>query len=70
MMTLLEEIEAYLAQSHLAATTFGQRVAKDTYFVQRLRNGGDVTTKTAERVRAWMAANKPEKPTPAKQDAA
>jgi hypothetical protein len=51
---LLGEIEAFLAETGMAATTFGQRSIRDWTLVDRLRVGGDVTTRKAETIRAFM----------------
>lgn len=52
---LLADIEAYLSLHGMAATTFGARAVQDGKFVARLRAGKDVTLRTADRVRAFMA---------------
>ena len=53
---LLPEIEAFLAETGIAETTFGQRAYGDWRLLERLREGGDVTTRTAEKIRAFMAS--------------
>ncbi len=53
---LLDEIEAFLAVNGMSETYFGKKAAGNSELVARLRNGGDVTTKTAERVRVWIKA--------------
>ena len=53
---LLAEIEAFLAETGIAETTFGQRAIRDWQLVERLRDGGDVTTRKAEVIRAFMAS--------------
>jgi hypothetical protein len=53
-MSLLEEIEAYLIAHRIGAYRFGYLAVNNGRLVERLRAGGDVTTKTAERVRAFM----------------
>lgn len=52
---LLADIEAYLSLHGMAASTFGARAVQDGKFVARLRAGKDVTLRTADRVRAFMA---------------
>lgn len=52
--TLLAEIEAFLRGSGMSATRFGETIMNDRRFVARLRNGGDVTLGTADRVRRFM----------------
>lgn len=56
---LLAEIEAYCAIVGLMPSTLCQRVVRNSKLPARLRSGGDCTTKTAERLRAYMAANTP-----------
>lgn len=51
---LLLEIERFLLTHGLAPTTFGRKAVNDVKFVANLRNGGDVTTRTLDRVRAFM----------------
>ena len=53
---LLAEIEDFLAETGMAATTFGQSAIRDWQLVERLRDGGDVTTRKAEVIRAFMAS--------------
>lgn len=53
---LLCEINAFLRETGIAESTFGQRASGDWQLVERLRNGGDVTTRMAARIRAWMAS--------------
>jgi hypothetical protein len=54
---LLGEIEAFLSGTGMAPTTFGQRSIHDWKLVERLRNGGDVTTRKAELIRAFIASH-------------
>jgi hypothetical protein len=54
--TLLAEIEAFLAGSGMARTTFGRMAVNDGKFVERLAGGGNITIRTMERVRAFIAA--------------
>lgn len=51
---ILQEIETFLAESGMSAPTFGRRVAQDTKFVGRIRNGSDMTTKMANRVLGFI----------------
>ena len=56
---LLLEIETFLARvPDLSIRQFGQRACGDHNLVLRLREGSDVTTGTADRVRAFMASYK------------
>lgn len=52
---LLTEIDRFLAFTGMRPTTFGLKSVKDPHFVSRLRNGGDVKTTTATKVREFMA---------------
>ena len=53
-MTLLAEIEGFLAQSGMSATAFGIDALNDPGFVPGLRAGRDPKLSTAERVRAFI----------------
>ena len=53
---LLDEIEAFLDEAGMAPATFGNRSIRDWRLVERLREGGDVTTRKAEAIRAFMAS--------------
>ena len=52
--TLIAEIEDYCRRGGCAESTFGRLAVNDGKFVGRIRNGGRVTTRTMERVRAFM----------------
>jgi len=56
---LLCEIENFLARAGMAETTFGQKSVRDTKLIQRLRSGGSVTLRTAEKVRRFMTDYQP-----------
>ncbi len=51
---LLAEIDSFLAESGMAASTFGQRAVRDWRFVERLRDGR-VTVSLVERAQSYMA---------------
>jgi hypothetical protein len=53
---LLREIAEYCRHAGLAESTFGRLAVNDGKLVGRLRLGGRVTTETADRLRAFMAA--------------
>jgi phosphopantothenoylcysteine decarboxylase/phosphopantothenate--cysteine ligase len=55
---LLAEIEAFLATGGLTPTKFGLAAVNDGHLVAKLRRGSSVTLKTADRVRAFMAARR------------
>lgn len=52
---LVDEIEAFLRESGMGEKTFGHKVQREWRLVERLRSGGDVTTRTAEKIRAFIA---------------
>lgn len=52
---LLAEIEAFLRGQSMAETTFGRMAVNDGKFVGRLREDGNLTVATIEKVRAFMA---------------
>src|SRR5262245_3078906 len=52
---LLSEIEAFLAETGMAATKLGLSAVNDSHLVKRLRQGSSVTLKTADRLRAYLA---------------
>lgn len=51
---LLTEIDAFLTRTGMAESTFGQKAVHEWRLVPRLREGGDVTTRTADRIREFM----------------
>ena len=57
--TIVREVDAFLAASGTAKTNFGRRVLGDPRFVDRLRAGSDITTGTADKIRAYIAENSP-----------
>lgn len=52
--TLLSEIEAFLHGRDMAESTFGRMAVNDGKFVGRLRQGGNLTTATMDRVRQFI----------------
>jgi hypothetical protein len=57
---LLREIETFLAARHsMAETTFGKLAVNDGKFVRRLRDGCNMTLATIDRVRLFIASQKP-----------
>lgn len=52
---LLTEIEEYLDRTGTPPTAFGLRALNDGKFVFRLRGGGNVTSRTIDKARAFMA---------------
>jgi len=53
---LLREIDAFVRRAGMAPTTFGRLAANDGKLVARLRNGKGITTRTVEKVQAYMRA--------------
>lgn len=51
---LIDQITAFLTESGMAESTFGQRAVRDWRFVERLREGR-VTVTLVERAQAYMA---------------
>ena len=49
--TLLRDITEYCRRHGVAESTFGRLAVNDGKFVNRLRDGGRITTTTFERVR-------------------
>jgi hypothetical protein len=56
MMTLLQQIEAFLERTDTSPTAFGQTVLNDPGFVFNLRTGRDPKESTAIKVREFIAA--------------
>ena len=54
---LVAEIEAYAAATGMAVRTFCKKAAGNSELVERMRGGGSVTLKIAERVRNYIRAN-------------
>ena len=54
---LLPQIEAFLSETGIAATTFGERAARIPLLVIRLRAGGDMQGRTERSVIAWMQSD-------------
>lgn len=55
MASLLREIEDFLAETQMKKTAFGLKALNDGTFVSRLQDGANVTVKTVDRVRAFIA---------------
>lgn len=52
---LLSEIDAFLARHpEIAPSTFGRKAVNDGKLIDRLRSGGDITTRRADRVRQFI----------------
>jgi hypothetical protein len=59
LQTLLADIERFLEQWAMTPSRFGQLAMNDAKFVSRLREGKDVRTGTADRVREFMRDYRP-----------
>lgn len=56
---LIAEIDAFLARTGMAETTFGRLAVNDGKFVGRIRSGGGLTLATLERVRTFITRASP-----------
>ncbi|MBI3112900.1 MAG: hypothetical protein HYZ04_00115, partial [Rhodospirillales bacterium] len=54
---LLQEIQAFVRATGIAETTFGRLAANDGKLVARLRDGKGITTRTVEKIRAYLTAH-------------
>lgn len=50
----VDEVEAFLRETGMSASTFGRSYANNPSFVRRLRAGGNVMESTADSVRQQM----------------
>jgi phosphopantothenoylcysteine decarboxylase/phosphopantothenate--cysteine ligase len=64
---LLSEIEGFLAQFQVTPSKFGVAAVNDGHLVAKLRKGGSVTLKTADRVRCYMASERSKEPAAPRQ---
>lgn len=53
---ILAEIEAYLVEHDISPSYFGKKAVGNSELVARLRNGGDLTSRTAQKLRDFMEA--------------
>ena len=51
---LLQDIAEFCRKANVAESTFGRRAVNDGKLVQRLRDGGRITTDTLDRIRAFL----------------
>lgn len=56
--SFLREIEAFIAESGMAESTFGIRAVNDGKLLDRLRGQGSVTTRTMHRVEQFIASHR------------
>jgi phosphopantothenoylcysteine decarboxylase/phosphopantothenate--cysteine ligase len=59
---LLIDIEAFVAESGVSPTKFGLAAVNDGHLIKNLRGGASVTLKTADKVRAYMVAQRSRAP--------
>ena len=52
---ILREISDFCRRTGLAESTFGRRAVNDGKLVNRLRDGGRITTETLDRIRNFIA---------------
>ena len=57
-MGLIQEIDAFLAESDMAESTFGRKAVNDGKFVNRIRQGGDVSIRIANQVLVYIASER------------
>ena len=55
---LLTEIEAFMDRASMSATSFGVEAMGDRHLVRRLRQGGTVQQKTADKIRDFIEKHK------------
>ncbi len=56
-MELLDQIEAYIAQTHMPPSRFGRLSAGDPRLVADLKGGRKLRCKTEDRIRRYLSAN-------------
>ncbi len=56
-MSVLREVERYLAQAKMAPTRFGRSVVNDPRLVLDMRNGREPRASTVARIRTFIAQN-------------
>ncbi len=56
--SFLRDIEAFIAESGMAESTFGIRCVNDGKLLDRLRAQGSVTTRTMRRVDDFIASHR------------
>ncbi|MGU3417684.1 hypothetical protein [Methylobacterium sp. D54C] len=56
---LLREIECFIRDARMAASTFGRKSVNDGKLVGRLQAGSTVTLEKAARIRAFIRDNPP-----------
>ncbi len=60
VQSLIREVSDFCRDLDISESTFGNRVMRDTKFMDRLRGGGDVTTANLDRIRSYIAGGRKE----------
>ncbi|MBX9587879.1 MAG: hypothetical protein K2X43_01150 [Hyphomonadaceae bacterium] len=63
---LLSEIEAFMAENDMPATTFGALACRDNHLVRYLRAGRSITTRRLDQCREFMRQHRRKQPQVAK----
>jgi hypothetical protein len=58
---LLARIDGYLATTGMSASALGKAAAADDRFVKRIRDGGNFTVETYQKVIDWLDAQERER---------
>lgn len=58
LRSLVAEIEAFCRDRSMSEAAFSEAVAKDGKFIKRIREGGQITVRKLDEVRAFMAAER------------
>lgn len=59
---LLDEIDAYLAETGMAPTKFGIEAVNDGHLIRDLKDGVSIGAKKIDRVREFMASSREGRP--------
>jgi hypothetical protein len=54
MTDLVTDVETFLARTRMNPQVFGRKVCRNSRLVERLRSGGDVQTRTADKIRSFI----------------
>jgi hypothetical protein len=57
-LTILDEIDAFMAETGIGGFRFGMLAIKNGRLVERLRSGGRIWPETEERIRIFIKAEK------------
>lgn len=58
MMNILETVERFLVESGMSASRFGVETVGSKNLVKRLRAGGDVTARNAQKIMSFIEAQR------------